>query len=87
MKFTFLMLVVSCATQAPPPVDYGKTNPGACPGACATLAKLHCPEATPTCVTFCTDAEESGFLSIHPECVAESRDVSGVRACGVACKL
>lgn len=59
----------------------------ACSRACAALERLGCPEAERpdggrTCYAVCADAERGGKFSLKPSCVAASKSVAELRACG-----
>jgi hypothetical protein len=58
----------------------------ACERACKRLEQLGCPEAEPTpggvsCVTVCENVEDSGVVSLDPECVARVRSCAEIEAC------
>jgi hypothetical protein len=70
----------------PPPED---SDPAKCAEAC-TVITLKCPKTKlaedKPCVEACRQVESSGYLTIHPKCIAEAVDVSGIRACNFDCK-
>jgi hypothetical protein len=58
-----------------------------CARACAALKRLGCPEAERpdgggTCYAVCAQAEASGKFGLRPSCVAASKSLVDVRACG-----
>ena len=57
-----------------------------CERACLRLAALGCEEAPPTdegasCVEVCRNAEDSGAVSLDPDCVAQIAQCEDVDAC------
>ena len=81
---------------APKPPDGGTAGsssggadggePPACERACRRLEKLGCPEAMPTpsgvtCVAVCENVEDSGVVSLDPECVARIRSCTDIESC------
>lgn len=68
-----------------PPVELA-TFP-ICAKACAALKRLGCPEAErpdggSTCYAVCAKAEKSGKFGLRPNCVAASKTITDVKACG-----
>lgn len=63
-----------------------------CAKACEKLAILGCPEAMPmdagkSCYLLCADATESKKFDLKPACIADSKSIDDVKACGtVRCK-
>ena len=58
----------------------------ACERACKRLEQLGCAEAEPTpggvsCVTVCENVEDSGVVSLDPECVARVHSCAEIEAC------
>jgi hypothetical protein len=73
------------AGPKPPPAP-SPVPSGACAAACAHLAALGCPEAKPTpkgatCTDVCLNAEDSGVLSMQPDCVVRAVDCPAANAC------
>jgi hypothetical protein len=57
-----------------------------CERACLRLAELGCEEAQPTddgasCVDVCRNVEDSGAVSLDPECVVQIAQCEDVDAC------
>jgi len=93
LVFVSVMIACGACRQAPgtPPVPADGGAGGAppvvdtCERACGHLAELGCPEAEPTgdgasCVEVCRNVEDSGAVSLDPECVtqlARCEDVDG----------
>ena len=84
-----LFLAVACRPQGP---IVSPTAP-ACKGYCDVLEYYHCEEAQPqrrnrTCLQRCTGIEETGYLSIGPQCVVDHKDsLDEIRgACNVRCE-
>jgi len=91
----FVPVMMACGacheTPATPPVPADGGAGGAppvadpCERACGRLADLGCPEAEPTedgasCVEVCRNVQDSGAVSLDPECVtqlARCEDVDG----------
>ena len=66
------------------PTDAG--DPDACAAACATLDRLGCEASNPTpeggsCVAVCLNVETSGYVTLHPACVAVSTSCDAAAAC------
>jgi len=72
---------VAC-TQAP---IAPQPDPG-CPGACAQLAALQCPEGDSECQDWCETYHSVGYMRPFSDCVSVAGDVESVRACGVRCE-
>lgn len=95
--FKGLLLAALVASQCTPkpapapdpaPTVFVPPPPGQtpCEGACARLVALGCPEGQPTpkgatCVAVCQNAEDSGVLSLWPDCVSKAQSCEAARAC------
>lgn len=78
----FLFALTSC--QELRPVEPGPMQPATCEAACATLARLDCPEAKPnraglSCPEVCERA--SLLRDMHLGCVANASDQDSLREC------
>lgn len=67
------------------------TPSSACAAACARFAALGCQEAKPTaagasCVAVCQNAEDSGVISLGPDCVAHADSCASATACAFSVK-
>ena len=88
------LVLLSCATYdsslLPPKSPSTTAAPGTesdCERACANGKKIGCDWAEPTpeggtCLAVCTNAESSGFTSMHPQCLAGAHDCAEADACG-----
>lgn len=66
--------------------DAGSGGAHPCERACARLAQLGCPEAKPTpgggsCVSVCQNVEDSGIVTLDPECVAKISSCAEIERC------
>lgn len=71
---------------APPDEETDAASHTPCYRACQRLKQLDCPEAKPTaagatCTQVCQNAEDSGVVSLNPECVARAASCSIAKAC------
>lgn len=91
--FLFAIISLGCPKtdvipppHGPPPED---SDPTKCADACAVIL-LKCPNTKlaedKPCVDACKQIEGSGYLTIHPKCIANAVDAAGVRSCNFDCK-
>lgn len=93
MKILFVCLLTGCSalsslpTHQPPRSE--NDSPGTeadCQASCDTRAHLHCPSADPTpagapCLEQCLNVEHSGYVTMHPRCLAQITSCDQESAC------
>ena len=79
---------IADAQPAPlPTVDAAPVSNTPCGLACAQLAALGCPEATPNCEATCNHVVTSKLTPYSPTCVSAAKTVAAVQKCpAITCK-
>ncbi len=75
----------------PPPEARDAAPSSGCAAACQRLASLGCQESQPTakgasCVDVCQNAEDSGVISLGPDCIVHADSCASAKACSFAVK-
>lgn len=94
MKKTLCMFLLTACSALPSssksrPTVSDSDAPGTeadCQASCAARQRLHCPSADPTpsgasCVEQCLNVETSGYVTLHPRCVAQITSCDQEAAC------
>jgi hypothetical protein len=96
MKTLLILAAMSASMCQPAPAPPPKPAPvvevvevplTVCEAACATWTRLGCQEAEPTdagdnCVELCVAIQESGVITLSPDCVADAGTCDAARECG-----
>lgn len=96
LPFILALSTLSSTSGCPRPGPVLSPTAPACGNMCETLAHYGCEEGKPksiglrlrTCLERCTTVEQSGYMSVEPECVvAHAQSLAEIRSvCRYECK-